>query len=394
MQVFLETLEDAEVMTNDMAYEMLSVLHSDAVKRGDRARFPELVAALRERRADAYERSAHYYLSWCVLDALAEKRLDAVASLTRELAPRAEAQIDNFNSAAEALAYHGQLSVLLEAFRIALPSVKNSKNIMPWGVSEFLNAGADYEIFDYLEHAGSPDSSDPVLLDRIKFFVKDPREDYLSGIISDLTGKSAREWRVDDFALRPRPKKGRRDWDDDDEGREPEDPAATNLWRLSTSSWATMRREEGVPFPRAQLVRHDLGSYFLRRHRGELDPRPSMLEEVLHPEKKLPKPPRPTHPLCPERVTLDVFLGGLMGIFNPRFYTAAAVFQAIPAWLRFLESRKLIDADVRRKVADELLPLHATLSRIWQDYRDDPALDYHGQAWPADAAKGPGQPLP
>ena len=155
-----------------MAYEMLSVLHSDAVKRGDRARFPELVAALRERRADAYERSAHYYLSWCVLDALAEKRLDAVASLTRELAPRAEAQIDNFNSAAEALAYHGQLSVLLEAFRIALPSVKNSKNIMPWGVSEFLNAGADYEIFDYLEHAGSPDSSDPVLLDRIKFFVE------------------------------------------------------------------------------------------------------------------------------------------------------------------------------------------------------------------------------
>ena len=33
-----------------------------------------------------------------------------------------------------------------------------------------------------------------------------------------------------------------------------------------------------MPFPRGQLVRHELYRYFIRRHGGKLDPRPSMLE--------------------------------------------------------------------------------------------------------------------
>jgi hypothetical protein len=176
--VFLETLEDAEVMEDELAVEMLRRLHSDAVERGDRVRLSELVAALRERLPGVYDKSASYYLSWCARDALAENRLEAVAWLTRDLAARAGRDVDMFNRIAEALAYHGQLSILVEAFRIAWPGVKSSKNIVPWGVSGFMNTGADYEIFDYLEHTRSPDPTDRVLLDRVKFFVEDPREDY------------------------------------------------------------------------------------------------------------------------------------------------------------------------------------------------------------------------
>ncbi len=44
--MFLESLEDTEVMTDEMAFEMLGCLHSDATKRGDRRRFAELVGAL------------------------------------------------------------------------------------------------------------------------------------------------------------------------------------------------------------------------------------------------------------------------------------------------------------------------------------------------------------
>src|SRR5262249_15074347 len=62
--LFIETLDDAEVMTDDMAFEMLNRLHSEAVNRGDRLRFSEWVGALREHRPQAYESSAHYYLSW------------------------------------------------------------------------------------------------------------------------------------------------------------------------------------------------------------------------------------------------------------------------------------------------------------------------------------------
>src|SRR5271165_2878162 len=82
-----------------------------------------------------------------------------------------------------------------------------------------------------------------------------------------------------------------------------------------------------------------------------------------------------------ERVTLDVHLAGMMGMMSGLYHSAAALFQAMPAWLRFLESRRLIDADTSRKVAAELLPLHATLLRIWEQYTDDPLLYRQGQAW-------------
>jgi len=379
--VFLKTLEDAEVMTDDLAFEMLSILHTDAVKSGGRTRFAECVGALRERRPEVFDEGAHFYLSWCLLDALAESRQEVVPSLAWELAARAGRDIDIFNRATDALGYHGQLYVLVEALRIAWPVVKSSDNVVPWGVSEFAEKGVNHEIFDYLEHTASPDPADAVLLDRVRFFVEEPREDYLRQFIGDLTGKSGREWQADDFALRPPRKRSREDWGAEQEERQTPDRGAINLSRLISAFVGYLRREEGVPFARGELVRQELYRYFVRRNAGDLDPHPSMLDQALHPNRKLPKPPRPAHPLCPERVTLDVHLGGMMGLMNGLYHSAAALFQAMPAWLRFLESRRLIDAGTSRKVAAELLPLHATLLRIWEQYTDDPLLYRQGQAW-------------
>jgi hypothetical protein len=381
--VFLETLEDAEVMTDDLAFEMLSILHTDAVKSGGRTRFAECVSALRERRPEVFDEGAHFYLSWCLLDALAESRQEVVPSLARELAAHAGRDIDTFNRSRGVLGYHGQLSVLVEALRIAWPFVKSSDNVVPWGISEFAERGVTHEIFDYLEYTASPDPADAVLLARIQFFVEDPDEDYLREFIDDLTGNSGREWQTDDFALRPSRKGSRDDWDDESEERPAPDQGALNLSRLISTFVGYLRREEGVPFPRGELVRQELYRYFVRRHEGDLDPRPSMLEQAVHPGRKLPKPPRPAHPLCPERVTLDVHLAGLMGLMNGMYHPAAALFQAMPAWLCFLESRRLIDSATSRKVTAELLPLHATLLRFWEQYTDDPLLYRQGQAWQA-----------
>jgi hypothetical protein len=377
--VFKKTLEDAEV-TDDLAFEMLSILHADAVRSGVRTRFAECVDALREGRPEVYYKSAQYYLSWCLLDALAESRQDVVPLLASELAARAGRDIDIFNHAMDALGYHGQLSVLVEALRIAWQFVKTSDNIVPWGISEFVKTGVDHEIFQYLEHTASPDPTDTVLLDRVRFFVEDPSADYLCKFIGDLTGNSGREWRADDFALTPARKRSRDDWDTEQEDSHTPDHGAINLSRLISEFVGYVRREEGVPFPRGELVRQELYRYFIRRNEGDLDPRPSMLEHALHPQRKMAKPPRPAHPLCPERVNLEVHLSRMMALSNGRYLPAAALFQAMPAWLRFLESRRLIDAGTSKKVAAELLPLHATLLRIWKQYADDPLMYRQGQA--------------
>jgi hypothetical protein len=378
--VFLGTLEEAEVMTDDISLEMLSVLHSDAVKNGGRTRFAECVGALRERRPEVFDEGRHYYLSWCLEDALAESRQEVVPSLARELAARAGRNIDIFNHAGYRLAYHGQLPVLVEALRIAWPLVKTSDDVVPWGISEFAEKGLNHEIFDYLEHTISPDTADPALLDRIHFFVDEPGETYLREFIGDLTGNSEREWHENDFAITQRRKRGRDDWGDEKHERRTPHPGAINLSRLISEYVGYLRREEGVPFPRGELVRQELYRYFMRRHEGDLDPRPSMLEQAMHPNRKLPKPPRPAHPLCPERVTLEIHLVGMMGMMSGLYHSAAALFQAMPAWLRFLASRRLIDAGTREKVIAELLPLHASLLRLWEQ-QDDPHLYRQGQAW-------------
>ncbi len=385
--LFKQTLDDPDLMDDEMSFEMLNRLHDDLVERGERGRFAELVAALRKRRPEVYPKNAHYLLSWLLQDALAENRQD-VLPLARDLAATAGRAIDVFNRSVEALAYHGRLDAIVEALRIAWPDVRSSSSVVPWGITEFANRGANHEIYAYLEQTEVPDPADAGLLERIKFYVPDPDLDFLPRFIGDVADWTA-GWKVDDFTLRPARKKTRGDWDDEEESEEAPDPGAANLSRLIAQFVGYLRRQEGAAYPRAELTRHELYRYFLQRHHGELDPQPSMLERMRNPRMKLPPPPRPGHPLCPERVTLDVFLAGFVGPLNGLYHRAAAVFEILPAWLRFLEVKGLIDADRRARTVAELRPMHATVLTMWEKFRDDPALFRAAQAWPEDAAKGP-----
>ena len=391
--LFLETLNDAEVMDEMMAVEMLEVIHAEAAKSHIRSRFADCVAALRERLPAVYEEHADTYLSWRLEDALAEGNQDVVAVTARELAPLTGDHIDTVHRDVEALAYHGQLPVLVEFFRLAWPGVKDSKkDIFEWAIREFAGSGIDHEIFDYLEHTTAPDPADPGLLARVHFFTDDLREGYLDETIADLTGRAGRAWQLSDFALRPlkedRDERSRRV-----RGPSKPDPAVKNLSRLTTEFVGYLHSVEGVPFPRGELFRAELVRYFLRRHEGELDPQPSMLARAKNPQLKLPKPPAPLHPLCPERVTFDVHLGGMMGMLSGRYYLAAALFQAMPAWLRFLESRQLLDADTRGKVLRNLLPIHEQLLDLWKRFADPLLARQEEQLWPSEVARPP-EPTP
>ena len=387
--VFHATLEDAEIMTDDLAYGMLERIHSDAKEHGDRTRYSECVTALRERLPDVYDQSACCYVSNCLFYALAENRVEAVASLTRELATMAGKHMEMFDHAAEGVAYHGHLSALVDAYRIAAPAVNSDGNLFEWAVTEFGNTGAEYEMLNYLEQGGSADPIESILFERLKPMVADLREDRVLEYIRAVSGNSGKEWRTDEFILRKPRKRVRREWDDDEEIRDARDPAATSLSCLVDEFVGIMCRDEDVSFTRGRLAGRALYSYFIERHHGKLDPHPSMLDPALRPDVRPDKPPKPVHPLCPERVTLEVFLAGKLQILRYQPYTVAAVFQAVPAWLRFLQSRRLIDAGVRRNVVDDLAPLHQVLSKLWRSFKDDPALERDGEPWAADAAKGP-----
>jgi hypothetical protein len=221
LDIFARTLDDPDLMDGEMAFEMLKLLFGETIEHGERDRFDALVASLRERRPEAYAEESHYFLSWQVTNAVAAGRGDAVRCLALELAALAGKQIDVFNRVENQLAYHGHLSTLVEAMRIAWPQVKSSSNIVPWGIDEFSTRATAYELLDYVERTPAPDAADSALRERLEFCSKaDPAR--LSAYLAHLTGRAGRQWTMSDFEFAP-PSRPRRDWDEEEEAAEAEE---------------------------------------------------------------------------------------------------------------------------------------------------------------------------
>ena len=66
-------------------------------------------------------------------------------------------------------------------------------------------------------------------------------------------------------------------------------------------------------------------------------------------------------------------MAGLLGVMNQLYYHAAAAFEVIRARLRFLESRGLIDAEMRARTLSDLAGLADPLRRAFDNFDGDPA---------------------
>ena len=56
------------------------------------------------------------------------------------------------------------------------------------------------------------------------------------------------------------------------------------------------------------------------------------------------------------------------------YYEAAATLELIPAWLRFLEGRRLLMAEQRAAALDDLRKLVSDAAPIWEQRTADPAV--------------------
>jgi hypothetical protein len=388
--LFIKTLDEVELMDEEMAFEMLNQIYGKAVEQNDRDRFESLVAMLRERLPDVYNKDIHYYLDWSITNALAADRIDKIPALARELAKTAGEEIDLFSSVVDQLAYHDQLSTVVEMIRIAWPLVKESDDIVPWGIDRFAGEAVNYEVFNYLEHHSSPDArpdaGDPELLERLEPYIKLNRK-RLERYMAHLVGQVNREWKMEDFELKRRLRKPSDDFDEESGKDRASETGEQNLYFLTVEFLRYLKHEEGVSYTKGELARKHIQRYILERHAGELGPKESMLESRLRSrvsnkkEKRKPKPPISDHLLCPDRETLDRYLAGLPNLINPQNYKAAATFELVPAWMRFLESRQLIDSQQRVKTLTELHGLDKELLKIFENYPSDPALQLGMKRW-------------
>lgn len=361
--LFVRTVDEGVLMDHEMAVEMLDAIHERSLGHGELDRFDTLLEALRVRLPEVYARGAPYYLEWRIAHALATGSGGAIPALAGALAETAGRDIDIFNKVADQLAYHGQLSPLADAFAVAWPLVKESGDVIAWGVDEFAERAGTYAIFDALEQATSADDTEAVLKSRIGvYYAVDPDE--LARYIGYLGGQTRKSWNIDEFDFMTRPHS------------EATGAGKENLFYLIVEFLGYLRREEGVPYTKGELARQQIQQYLLERHAGRLELRESLLDAALRTKNSNRKPPSPPpdHGLCPDPETLDRYLGQLMNFIFPQRYKAAALMELMPAWLRFLESRQLIDAAQREKTLRGLRKLADGLLKAWEAYRADPAL--------------------
>jgi hypothetical protein len=368
---------------------MLDKIQGESVRRGECGRLDALIESLHSHLPEIYAPNAAYYLSWMIANALAEGRTEVIMDLVRRMALLADEHVDLFSSVQTQLAYHGLLAEVVEGMRLAFPKLKASSEIMAWALDEFQSYGLVYEVLNYLEVAPNPDADDVALLERLKLY-SDSVPESLGAYILHVTGRSGRQWAMEDFELKRA--SGRRSVRSGIS--KSKDTWESNLYYLTLEFLGHLRRVENVPFTKAEIGRRQLHGFILERRHGGLEHKRSMLDAATEQiDGRLGRPPRKRqfrpheHELVPDRKRFDLFLARNFDLLSPVSYEAVAAFESLPAWLRFLESKGLIDAKLRIHSLGELEGLADDLCRALEQFDYDPSLVQACRRWRAEAGK-------
>jgi hypothetical protein len=397
--IFNRTLGEPGLMDGEMAFEMLNELFGEAAKRNERDRFDSLIESLRERAPEVYEEEKGFLLENLIRNALAMNQPESpepVDSIALELALTAGKDIDRWNRVEACLAYHGFLDTLVNAMRLAWPKVRMSGDIVPWGKDEFSHRASHYEMLSHVARAEAPRGDAPELLERLRFyFGKDLIPERVVEMVAFMSGQTERHWTMEDFNLKPPRRRSRRDWDDEEEGDQDNGPdiGRRNLTDLTLQFVNYAHRVEGASYTKADLARGEIYSFISERHSGELEYTESMLDSALRSAGKKRGPIKKYKPyehlLCPDYERMDHYLGRMLNMLGYRPHNAAALWELIPAWMRFLQTEGLIDAELRKRTLNDLKPLADVLLKIFSNIHSDPALCEPAKRWPEDADKEP-----
>lgn len=372
-------------MDEQDAVEMLPTLYDGLAENNQRQRFDELVAALKQKQPGAYGGAKGLCLELGIDNLVAQGRWDEVAEPAKELAALAGRYIDTFRGVMDMLDFHGKLPLLLEGSRIAWPKVKESDDIVSWGIDGFATRASIYELYDYFEHHPDASGREDELLQRLRPYA-DEEPTWAANYLKHLTRilPEPTSLKLADFDLRLCKPQRRRHHDDDEDDSAPEEdqPGPQHaLVELSTTFLGWMRKARNVPLTRGEVGRKEMVEFLSDRAEGSLDDRRSMAQRMMQPDRKLPKRPI-EHPLVPDRDRFEAYLAKLLGMLSWRIYDAAALMYITPLWLEFLELHGLLTTDQRQKAMKSLSDLLEPMKGLMSHRGKDPALVEALNTWP------------
>jgi hypothetical protein len=264
------------------------------------------------------------------------------------------------------MAYYGQLPALIEAMRLSWPSIRESREIKPLVISEYRAQCAHLETLSYLQEAPAPQIENPAFQERLRFFMdEDENFNYVqqSLWIDCLVGRNNHPWTLDDFKIELHIQPQR----NDEEilktllAGEP-NHGLRNLSNLTAQFIHYLHKEEGTSYVKADLARDEIYTLIAKREMNRRRPGQARKRES------------PGNPLALSSQDLEARLELLLESLIPSPYKAAALMESAPAWMRFLESHQLIDADLCRRRLHDFEPIADNLIETLDRDPTDPRI--------------------
>ena len=388
-KAILRTAIEEKALDGELAFDFFNTIYAQMVERGERAEFGRLGTLLQTHQPDVYAKENHWFWSWEVHDALALGDDEALQRATNQLIENGGKDLDQFYPVYNCLLYHDRRSVLLNALdKHSLQLVEGK--YFPGVEDEVNRKCSDVIVLNYIEEHPADallaeDNLDSLCAALAPYTV-DLLRDQLATFIAWAGGLKHREWTLADFAFAPPPPK-RDMWYEEDEPEPEPDPAVMHLRNLSSEFLYYARHTENIPLTKADLARANLANYILERDRGELtDDESSRGSGPLKRSKKGrgKQNAQHNHVLLPDHKTLDRYLLRFYGFLALDTHEGAALFELIPAWVRFLHAKGLVEKTAGDDALSSLQALSQSLLKILEG-RSDPLLTMNMRKWQEDA---------
>lgn len=349
--LFYQAISDG-VMDGEMAFEMLNEMYETAIQQNQRAEFDRMIITLSEKMPAVFTAESHFMLDWLITNALANGRFQDIAQFAITLAQRGDSNIDLTIATMDKLAYHGQLPILMQMNAILYPLVKESKIILDFTHDEIGLRASNYIIFNYLDSSPDPVADNPVLQTQLNQYTAiDPEG--LVEYMADLNHKPLEPLTIAHFTFTPAPH--------GEASRIPHE-IMHNISELSAQFLGYARRVEDIAYTKGHLVNNVLAQYLLERvttavadwdAMGSTDPI--------------------TTPLLPDRASVEGLIGTHLTVFNANPHKAAAIFELLPTWIRFVDGLGLVTDDEVKTAVSDLRGLDKMMQKLWTSYPSDPA---------------------
>ena len=369
-------LDDPGEIENYYCFDLIEGLYSSSQNSDDYSIFKRIIHRIKLDYPEIYDNNNQYLLDFLAQLSLAEQnQADAIALIT-EIADDPDIDVDIIFSAIDHLSYYCDLDIILNIMHIGWENVKNAENVMAFAIDEYAGHSAELEIYKYVQESSNPDPQSDSLLYKLEKFIE-PDLENIKSYIAHLTGNKNKVWTQEDFNFKckmSKPVQKKKGAPQKKPKRIPLDVFAKNVYHLSYEFLGHLVNNEGFLFPKARLAKMAIKDYIIYRVEGKLEYKDSLIERIAVPKQKRKKIISYfDHILCPDKVTTERFISNCLSVWSLKLFNGIIFYEIIPLWLKFIESKGLIDVEIRQKTISSIHELFDTMQKIITNHSKDNA---------------------